>query len=106
MWTDDQLNAAKYVGFVDPETNQDYNLGTMEITTGANQGVYIMRPVPPFGSLNQESPVAVGPTTGIGVYVPAKSFAIQFGPRAFPVQDRPSSIAEPFAVHDFGKPHL
>lgn len=96
MWTQDQIDRAKFIVFHDYESKQPLNMGTMEID-GANNGVYLMHPVPPFGGLVGENNVVGGKI--MGVHVPIKQHDIAFTPKSIPVADRP--VADQFAVHQF-----
>ena len=102
MWTDEQLNAAKYVSYSDYENKQELGVGTIEILTGANQGVYFMRPAPPFGSLGNENNSCEG--IKFGATVPAANFSVGYMPRGLPVPDR--APADQYVIHDYGKPQL
>lgn len=102
MWTDEQLDRAQYVEFRDPETKQEFGVGTIEILTGANQGVYFMKPTPPFGSLSNDSSTANG--MKLGASVPGAQVTILHTPRGLPVPDR--APADQYVIHDYGKPHL
>lgn len=102
MWTDEQMNAAKYVANRDVETNMELGVGTFEILTGANQGTYFMKPTPPYGSLSNESNSCEG--LNLGASVPPRQFSVSFTPRGLPVPDR--APADQFIIHDYGKPHL
>lgn len=101
MWDDSQLNAAKYVVFNEQGSNQDLNLGTMEIS-GTNPGIYLMRPMPPFGGLGTDSNQVEG--MKFGATVPLKNLTIALVPRGMPVPDR--TQPDQFVIHDFGKPNL
>ena len=43
MWTDEQLNAAKYVSYSDYENKQELGVGTIEILTASDVGINQMR---------------------------------------------------------------
>ncbi len=101
MWTDEQLSAAKYVVSNDYESRQDLNIGTIEIS-GANQGIYLMRPVPPFGSLSDGNNSVEG--MKFGVVVPQAQLITTFNPRGTPVPA--TAVADQFVIHDYGKPTL
>ena len=98
MWTEQQLNDAKYVAFYDDESRQPLNVGTIEIS-GANQGIYLMVPVPPFGSLSTDSSSVAG--LKMGVNVPEKNLSIAYTPRGMPVPDRQQP--DQYVIHDYGK---
>ena len=98
MWTDEQLNNAKYVTFVDNESQQDLNVGTIEIT-GTNTGIYLSVPVPPYGSLSNENNSIAGLKTM--AQVPEKNVTKHYTPRGWPVPDRTPS--DQFIIHDYGK---
>lgn len=93
MWTDDQLNVAKYVVFHEQESSRPLNVGTLE-TPMMGLGPYLMTPVPPFGSLG-----AGGTIEGLkqGVRVPLKQYAMQFTPQGFPSPANGDSM-----LHQYG----
>ena len=97
MWTDEQLNAAKYVVFVDSETRQPHNIGTIEIS-GVNGGIYFTNPVPPFGSLSNDNNSIAGMKTM--ARVPTNAFSVQATPRSLPVPDRGPN--DQYVIHDYG----
>ena len=98
MWTDEQLNAAKYTVFRDYESKQMLNVGTVEIS-GTNTGIYLTVPVPPFGSLSNENSSLAGMKTMVNL--PEKSVSEAFVPRGMPVPS--GKVSDQFIIHDYGK---
>lgn len=96
MWSQEQLDAAKYVVYHDYESKQPLNIGTMEIE-GANNGIYLMHPVPPFGGLVGENNVVGGKV--FGVHVPMKQYNIAYTPKGLPVPDR--APLDQFVIHQY-----
>lgn len=95
MWTDEQLDQADYVAYVDAETKQPLNVGTIEIQGTGYQGPYLCTPMPPFGSLkNGDGRAALG----MGVRVPGKRFSTMAHPSSFP----DPRYGEKMVVHQFG----
>lgn len=102
MWDDSQLNNAKYVVYKEQGSNQELNVGTIEITTGSTQGIYLMHPVPPFGGLGTDDNSVAGMKTG--ACVPQKNLSVAYVPRGIPVPDR--QPPDQYVIHDFGKCNL
>lgn len=97
MWTSEQLDKAQYVAFHEYESKQPLNLGTMEIE-GANNGVYLMTPVPPMGGLVGEGGTISGKFAG--THVPMKQWTPAYTPKGLPVPDRAPS--DQFVIHQYG----
>jgi hypothetical protein len=97
MWTDDQLSQAKYITFHDWESREAFNVGTIEIS-GANGGIYLMVPVPPFGGLSNDNNSIAG--LKAVARVPQKQQDRAFTPRGMPVPDRTPS--DQYVIHDYG----
>jgi len=100
MWNDDQLSQARYTAFQDADTKQDLNVGTIEVVSGPNPGIYLMTPVPPYGSLSNDNNSIAGLRTMASV--PMAQLTRQFVPRGMPVPDR--APQDQYIIHDYGKP--
>lgn len=98
MWSEEQLNAAKYVVYKDYESKQDLNVGTVEIS-GTNTGIYLIVPAPPFGGLGSESSSVPG--LKFGCTVPSNAMSIEYRTRSWPVADRYQP--DQYILHDYGK---
>lgn len=102
MWSDAQLNAAEYVTHKDHESQQDLNSGTIEVKSGSGQGVFLMRPAPPFGGLGTDTNSVAG--LKYGATFPIGKVSSEYVPRGRPVPTR--TVNDQFVIHDFGKPNL
>lgn len=100
MWTPEQLDTAQYVAHHEYESKQPLNVGTIEIA-GANTGVYLMTPVPPYGSLTGEN-LIMG--AKVGGQVPMKQWAPAYTPKGLPVPDR--APADQYVIHQYGNGSL
>ena len=98
MWTDEQLNTAKYVAFHDWESRQPLNVGTIEIS-GTNTGIYLTVPAPPFGGLSNDNNTIAGMKTMAGL--PEASVTTAYTPRGMPVPER--TQPDQYVIHDYGK---
>ena len=96
MWSQEQLDSAKYVAHHEYESKQALNVGTIEIE-GANSGVYLMTPVPPFGSLTGENTVW---GANAGAHVPMKQWEPAYTPKGLPVPDR--ATLDQYVIHQYG----
>lgn len=97
MWTDDQLDQAQYVANHEYESKQPLNVGTIEVA-GVNGGVYLMTPVPPYGSLTGMEGSIAG--KNMGTHVPMKQWSPAYTPKGLPVPDRPT--LDRYVIHHYG----
>ena len=96
MWSQEQLDKALYVAHHEYESKQPLNVGTIEIS-GTNQGIYLMTPVPPFGSLTGENTVW---GANAGVHVPMKQWTPAYMPKGLPVPER--AVPDAYVIHQYG----
>ena len=94
MWTDEQLDSADYVAFVEEENGRQLNAGTIEMQGTAYQGPYLCTPMPPFGSLKNGDGVA---PLGAHVRVPLKRYRTQRNPFSWP-----SPVKGETTIHQYG----
>lgn len=97
MWTSEQLDKAQYVAHHEYESKQPLNVGTIEIS-GANNGVFLMTPVPPYGSLTGEQGAIAG--KAMGTHVPMTQWSPAYTPKGLPVPDRAPS--DRYVIHEYG----
>ena len=81
MFTEYELDTAKYTVRHEQESRVPLNVGTIEIGNG-KRGPYLMTPMPPNGSLSGTDTPTVGfARTG---HIAAKQYAIEYGPKGYP----------------------
>lgn len=95
MFTDAQLDAAKYTVRLEQETKIPLNVGTIEIG-GGQFGPYLLTPVPPNGSLSGDESVIVGLQFHKHIY--PKSYAIEYGPKGIPS----AGARDQTVLHEYG----